>query len=207
MPLSFSAAEKSIRTNKKKQTHSKLSIPHTTVWWDNSAYRHEHIPHIIVSTYTASNWTLTSHLRASQMLHAKICISFWQFSHSAPIPKLYPTRGAAITDGSSNTVCQLKSCQLLTTHKISFKTACNRWTTLKLTQMVAFDRPYITSYWCSTVMSPLCCTTAEILTFLRYNWLSATFRSYLVLKQKLQEGQHPLTGQRATNFRRDLEAT
>jgi len=35
--LSFSAAEKSVFRNrtKKTKTHSKLSIPHTTVWWDN----------------------------------------------------------------------------------------------------------------------------------------------------------------------------
>jgi len=36
MPLAFSASEKSItiQTNKKANKHSKLNIPHTTVWWD-----------------------------------------------------------------------------------------------------------------------------------------------------------------------------
>jgi len=36
-PLSFSAAEKSVTVQKtNKHTYSKLSIPHTTVWWDNN---------------------------------------------------------------------------------------------------------------------------------------------------------------------------
>jgi len=41
MPLSFSIAEKSItihtnKTKKQTNTQSKLSIPHTTVWWDKN---------------------------------------------------------------------------------------------------------------------------------------------------------------------------
>jgi len=39
-PLAFCAAEKSITIQKNKQnykiTHSKLSIPHTTIWWDKN---------------------------------------------------------------------------------------------------------------------------------------------------------------------------
>ena len=45
-PLSFSAAEKSVtvqrnKQNDKQKKHSKLSIPHTTVWWDKN-YTHTH---------------------------------------------------------------------------------------------------------------------------------------------------------------------
>jgi len=43
MPLTFSAAEKSVTVQRKKMTHSKLSIPHTTIWWDNYCNNAQHI--------------------------------------------------------------------------------------------------------------------------------------------------------------------
>ena len=51
MPLAFSAAEKSVtvqRNKKNKITHSKLSIPHINVWWDNNPEQRrftKHKPH------------------------------------------------------------------------------------------------------------------------------------------------------------------
>ena len=66
-PLAFSTAEKSVtvqkktkRTNKK---HSKLSIPHTTVWWDKN-YTHTHAKKhrsILIQN------TLPSHLKQSRL--------------------------------------------------------------------------------------------------------------------------------------------
>jgi len=43
---------------------------------------------------------------------------------------------------------------------------------------------------------------------LAWGWLGERLRNDLFcVDWDIQEGQHPLTGQRAANFRRDLEAT
>jgi len=39
IPLSFSAAEKSVTIHTNKQTYSRLSIPHTTLQWDKKSQR------------------------------------------------------------------------------------------------------------------------------------------------------------------------
>jgi len=55
-PLALSAVEKSVTVQRSKKKHSKLSIPHTTVWWDKKVH---FLDHLITQCFTGLMLFLT----------------------------------------------------------------------------------------------------------------------------------------------------